>query len=78
MTTMTVKTRYPCCYGEVRLEAINEVPVEVYSRKCPICMTVWEVTRSFMVVVNGARMDKLEWMDKRSKTYRKEMGLTTI
>lgn len=61
---VTLNTTYPCCGGPARFRAVEAVPVERYSRRCPNCSQGWEVRREHLPLSKapaGMRMDYMEW-----------------
>lgn len=75
MKTLTIRTEYPCCGRPARLRAIEGVPSETYARRCRECETRWWVQRTKLPErVASVRIDRLDWLDTKSREYVKKYG----
>jgi hypothetical protein len=73
MTTLTIRTQYPCCGGACRLRATLAVPAERYTRRCRPCETTWDVKRR-TIPGDGVRIDVLEWLDTHDRLHYRTYG----
>lgn len=55
-----IESKYPCCGGKAKLQAIELIPRERYVRSCPTCGQTWDIVRSTLRS-GDVRIDKLEW-----------------
>jgi ssDNA-binding Zn-finger/Zn-ribbon topoisomerase 1 len=56
-----LNTRFPCCRGRAIFRAIEQVPREIYQRKCPQCGQKWGIERRTTKENNQMRIDMLDW-----------------
>lgn len=63
MDVVAVNSEYPCCGQHARFTKA-EVARHTVTRICAKCGAGWSVTRRKGRVVNGARVDTLEWKVK--------------
>lgn len=58
---MIIKTRFPCCQGAARIQALESVPREQYRRKCARCGQAWDIERRTVKESEKGRIDILDW-----------------
>jgi len=56
-----LNTRFPCCNGRAIFRAIEQVPREIYRRKCSQCGQKWEIERRTTKENEQMRIDMLDW-----------------
>ena len=61
LPVVTLRTKTPCCGRRVRIEAIIDIPREIYYRVCGECRQAWTVERREGAHTGPVRVDLLEW-----------------
>lgn len=74
MRTITLKTKRPCCGRASTFTAVVCIPRETYTRRCLPCETTWRVERTELRDSGGVRVDKLEWVDTKTRLYTLKYG----